>query len=418
MPNIPTMTLKTMQFNPVSFVPAQYEYQVADMNILERSLAQKEARLKEAVQSKGAVDKVLGEIQLKLNPAEATWFEGYKQDIRNKIQSSIDSGDPGNAIIDAQLLGASVAQDPRILGRIRAQEAWTKEITTQQARRDKGEISQNTYDWWVDTYGKYGYIDKSATFKDEHGNYKSKIVENDSWMADIRPVADINWANEAKESFGLVTPSKDSSSSEKGGKTINATGTGSSWTKNSSKAYQKVTIDDIRSVIERKLDSTPDSRRQVEQDFDVKIYEFKKLEQQYQAMSDDDPEKTILGQKLNERKKLLYNNGSLIDYKEYYARMVTNNLLAEGLAYNWEVTSYGKTNSIDNEATNHPIPTPTPNRTPNRTPGSNSDSDLWSGSKVKQKKNYNVNSLNNTAKNISGRINSASTNSKTDEVEQ
>ena len=407
MPDIPTMTLKTMQFNPVSFVPAQYEYKAADMNILERSLAQKEARLKEAVQNKGAVDKVLGELQLKLNPAEANWFETYKQDIRNKIQSSIDAGDPGNAIIDAQLLGSSVAQDPRILGRIRAQEAWTKEITTQQARRDKGEISQNTYDWWVDTHGKYKYTDKLSTFKDENGNYKSKIIEDDSWIADTRPVADINWAVQAKQAFELITPSKDSSSSEKGGKTVNATGTGSSWTKNSSKAYQKVTIDDIRSSIERNLDATPDSRRQVEQDFDVKVYEFKKLEQQYKNMSDYDPEKAILEQKLNERKKLLYNNGSLIDYKEYYARMVTNNLHAEGLAYNWEVTSSGKTNSTDNEATYHPT-------SPNYGGGGSGLGlglglglgSFFGGPMVRQGFGYNFGTLNGSTNGINGRFGS------------
>ena len=225
-------------------------------------------------------------------------------------------------------------------------------------------------------------------------------------MADTRPVADINWAAQSKLAFELITPSKDSSSSEKGGSKINATGTGNSWTEKSSKAYQKVTIDDIRSSIERTLDATPDSRRQVEQDFDVKVYEFKKLKQQYQAMSDNDPEKAILGQKLNERKKLLYNNGSLIDYKEYYARMVVNNLYAEDLAYNWEITSTGNTSSTDDKATYEP-----PTKIPffgfgfDANLGSDADSSL-SGPNVQLggKESNNFNSLNGSTYGITSRF--------------
>jgi len=60
MPNISKMSLKTQQFNPVAFTPAQYEYQAADMSILEKSLAQREARRKEAVQNKSVIDRTLG----------------------------------------------------------------------------------------------------------------------------------------------------------------------------------------------------------------------------------------------------------------------------------------------------------------------------------------------------------------------
>ena len=160
MQEIPTMSLKTVQFNPTVFTPSQYEYKAADMSILERSLAQRETRMKEAAQGKSAVDKALGELELKLNPAEAKWFEGYKQDIRNQIQSSIDSGDYGAAVRDATTLAGSVIQDPRILGRIRSQEAYDTELKTQQARRDKGEIGQNTYDWWVGN-NRYSYTDNT-----------------------------------------------------------------------------------------------------------------------------------------------------------------------------------------------------------------------------------------------------------------
>ena len=34
----------------------------------------------------------------------------------------------------------------------------------------------------------------------------------------------------------------------------------------------------------------------------------------------------------------MFNNGALISYKEYYARMVTNEAYARGLAYDWKTT--------------------------------------------------------------------------------
>ena len=197
MQEIPTMSLKTVQFNPTVFTPTQYEYKAADMSILERSLAQRETRMKEAAQGKSAVDKALGELELKLNPAEAKWFEGYKQDIRNQIQSSIDSGDPGAAVRDATTLAGSVMQDPRILGRIRAQEAYDIELKTQQARRDRGEISQNTFDWWT-ANNTYSYTDN----KDANGNF----IEGSPWKAATRPVKDINWAEHAATAYKLITP--------------------------------------------------------------------------------------------------------------------------------------------------------------------------------------------------------------------
>lgn len=266
MPDISKMSLKTPQFNPVGFTPSQYEYQAADMGILERSLAQKEARMKEAAQNKSAIDRTLGELETKLNPSEAEWFEGYKNNIRNQIQSSIDSGDYGAAVRNATLLAGSVIQDPRILGRIRSQEAYEKELQTQQARRDRGEISQNTYDWWTNK-NKYSYTDNT----DASGNY----IEGSPWKAESTPVKDINWAEQAATAFKLITPKKGSSTRGGGHSTTNADGTGdgNKWSRSSS--TEQITVEDILGNIDELLSATPDGYRQAEQAFDVAMFDLK-----------------------------------------------------------------------------------------------------------------------------------------------
>lgn len=338
MPEIPTLSLKTVQFAPTVFTPSQYEYQAADMGILERSLAQREARMKEAAQNKSAIDRTLGELELKLNPAEAEWFEGYKQDIRNQIQSSIDSGDYGAAVRNATTLAGSVIQDPRILGRIRSQESYTEELKTQQARRDRGEISQNTYDWWV-ANNKYSYTDN----QDGNGNY----VEASPWQAAIRPVKDINWAEHAATAFKLITPKKNTTTRSGGNNTtnVNGTGNGSKWSNSS--GTEQITVEDILGNIDELLSATPDGYRQAEQAYNVAVYDLNRLEAQYNSLSDGNPEKETLGQQLDTRKKLMYKNGSPIGYKEYYARMITDNHYAGTLAYNWTTSSKDNFTSND-----------------------------------------------------------------------
>ena len=395
MQEIPTMSLKTVQFNPTVFTPTQYEYKAADMSILERSLAQREARMKEAAQGKNAIDRTLGELELKLNPAEAKWFEGYKQDIRNQIQSSIDSGDYGAAVRDATTLAGSVIQDPRILGRIRSQEAYDIELKTQQARRNNGDISPNTYDWWV-ANNKYSYTDNT----DASGNY----IEGSPWKAESTPVKDINWAEQAATAFKLITPKKYTSSKGGGSDITNADGTskGSKWSRSSS--TEQITVEDILDNIEYLLSATSDGYRQAEQAWDVAVFDYKRLEQRWKdAVASGSPDATKLGEQLEERKKLMYKNGSPIGYKEYYARMVTDNKYAHKLAYKWTTSGNESFKSNDYQGagsgaggsigTGLGITSPYTQNT-----------GFWKGPNTRWKGTYNINILGNSADNISSRF--------------
>ena len=342
MTEIPTLSLKTVQFQPTVFTPSQYEYKAADMSILERSLAQRETRMKEAAQGKNAIDRTLAELELKLNPAEAKWFEGYKQDIRNQIQSSIDSGDYGAAVRDATTLAGSVIQDPRILGRIRSQEAYDAELKTQQARRNAGEIGQNTYDWWV-ANNKYSYTDNT----DANGNF----IEGSPWKAESTPVKDINWGEQAATAFKLITPKKNTSSKGGGSDITNADGTskGSKWS--SSSGIEQITVEDILDNIEELLSDTSDGYRQAEQAYNVAMFDYKRLEQQWKnAVASGSPDATKLDEQLKKRKEFMYKNGAPIGYKEYYARKVINNHYADTLAYKWATSGKENFSSKDNYA--------------------------------------------------------------------
>lgn len=350
---IPTMSLKAINFNPIAFTPSEYKFQPADMTFLEKSLAQREARMEKASQARSAVDKVLGEIEMTLNPTESKWFEDYKQNIKDQIQYNVDAGNYGAAFRTATELAGSVINDPRILGRKRSQQAYKTEVETQKARRDRGEISQNTFDWW---YAKNQYKYNDA--KDDKGNY----IEGSMWQADTRPTKDINWAEDTAVAFKLITAKKGTTNRAGGEDTTNIDGTGNLTRWHDKESFENVTEQDILDNLEELVGWRPDGYRQIEQAYAVFNFDTKRLENELATLSLDDPRRKDLNDQIEVRQRFTHKNGSSIGYKEYYARMILNNRFAGTLAYDYKTTDTAeyKGNDYQPNITNPNLNNPNP----------------------------------------------------------
>lgn len=325
---IPQMSLK--QATPIqgSFTPIIYTPQTEDLNLLQRSLAQLEARQTSAAEQQTKFNESAAKLQTLVNPEEKQWVYDYINKQSAGFKSSIESGDYGTALRQAAIAGSNLLSTPEAIGRIKAQEEYQQEVKTQQARRDKGEISQNTYDWWIFN-NPYKYED---TY-DSNGN----IIGGSSFVAKSRPVADINWAAQAQAAFQMISPYK-KSITKNPSNIGDITNIENSKLDGYSHATQRINKQDIIDNIKFLLASTPDGYRQAEQAFDVAMFEINKMEERYKELITKDPnsdDAKTLRQKLEVRKNFMYNNGSPIDYKEYYARMVTDNLYADKLAYDW-----------------------------------------------------------------------------------
>lgn len=345
----PQMSLK--QATPIqgSFTPIVYTPQTEDLSLLQRSLAQLEARQTSAAEQQAKFNETATKLQALVNPEEKQWVYDYINKQSAGFKNSIESGDYGTALRQAAVAGSNLLSTPEAIGRIRAQEEYQQEVKTQQARRDKGEISQNTYDWWM-TNNPYKYED---TY-DKNGN----IIGGSSFVAESRPVADINWAAQAQVAFKMITPYKKTTGGinsvtsdklgDKVGGNIVSSEYGYSASSGGTYKVEKVTKQQILDNINNLLSSTPDGYRQAEQAYDVAIFETNKMAKQYEELILKDPTSDKvkeLEQKLEVRRKLMAKNGSPIDYKEYYARMVTDNAFAEGLAYDWrtDITQFSST---------------------------------------------------------------------------
>lgn len=332
---IPTMTLKQATLPQNSFVPQVYTPQTANMSLLANSLAQREARMEKASAQEAAFNETASKLETLVNPNEKQWVYDYLNKQSEGFKNALDAGDYGAAIRQATVAGSNLLKNPEAMGRIQAQEQFKKEQDRQQARVTSGDIKQSTYEWWLKN-NPYKYED----VKDSNGN----IIGGTEYISENTPVKDIDFAAQAIAAFKLLTPYKNTKviGSERGGSDYNDT-ENTTWSRSSvhSKTIEKISKDQILKVMDELIKSNPDGYRAVEQAFDVALYDLKKLQDKYNKAYELDPDSddtSNLKEQLKERERLMFNNGALISYKEYYARMVTNEAYAQGLAYDWKTT--------------------------------------------------------------------------------
>ncbi len=337
MAELPNMSLKALQFNPVAFTPFQYEYKPNDFSILERSLAQREQRMNEAAEAKGAIDVALAETELKLHENDKEWFRNYKENINNKIQSNIDAGNFGVAFRTAKTTAGEVAKDSAILSRIEANTKYLEDEKALNERVKSGEISQDTREWWLATQGSYEnritYDDKGvATLKDT-GPLYNEITDSEIWAAIAK----------------LIPAEKGSSSGQ--GSTTNVDGTGSGW--QSGKSYEKLSKERLQAaVLAYMSDST--NQAKFKQKYDVEKFKAEKLQQEYNSTSDENRRKEIEVELQNSG--MLGANKQIISYEEYLNNKLKNSPWGDLLSYNYVTTTSGSV--TDNQSTK------TGNRTP------------------------------------------------------
>lgn len=334
---IPTMTLKQATLPQNSFVPQVYTPQTADVSLLANSLAQREARMEKASAQEAAFNETASKLETLVNPNEKQWVYNYLNKQSEGFKNALDAGDYGAAVRQATIAGSNLLKNPEAMGRIQAQEQFKKEQDRQQARVTSGDIKQSTYEWWLNN-NPYKYED----VKDTNGN----IIGGTQYISETVPVKDIDFAAQAYAAFKLINPYKNTKITgfDNAGQNYNDT-ENTSWSRSSktSNSRERITKEQILAVMEQLVKSNPDGYRAVEQAFNVAQYDLQKLQDKYEKACNLDPNSDDvknLGEQLDKRKQLMFNNGSPISYKEYYARMVTNELYAQNLAYDWKTTEH------------------------------------------------------------------------------
>lgn len=335
--SVPNLSLKTSQYNPIVYTPTQYVAQTSDLSILERSLSQREARMKEATQQRSALDMALGNIESQLNPAEHNWFNNYKRNINQQIQNSVDLGDFGNAIRTATSLAGTTAKDSAILSRIDANKKYQDWRTNLQSRLDKGEISQDIARWAIEK-NPYEFTETRDMFGNVVGGKLTapkQVYNKIDWGEIAAKAAAFNRPDViGSESGGENTGPAQYDASNGGIKAINGQlGQGSNSWKSGSQ-FEQVTSDEIFNTIGNML-NIPELKQQAIQDYEVSVWNYQK--QLADGILNDTDYRNLIEQGLVQ-------NGSIIPLQQYLNEKA--NLFKDALAYKKRTTSSFKGNGF------------------------------------------------------------------------
>lgn len=330
---LPKYNLATAQFTPVVFEGATYKPEQEDMSLLANSLARLEERERTANEKLSAMDVAFGDIRSKLHQDKDTlqWFNDFSNKYKDQVASYARLGDYGNAINAAVRLGGEAANDAELIGRLKTSKQYEDLDAAQRARINKG-ITQDTYNWWKKN-NKYNHVN----IYDDYGN----VVGAEEIDTPV-PYDDVDFTKLAETAYKLITPdkvAKGSNTSVSSSHSVDGTGSSYSTASGSSRRVEKVRKEDILARMDELLPALPGGFSSVEQAFDVYRDKLDEMKESLKHMTPDTDEYKQQQQKIEERERLMSKNGATItDYKEFCARMVTNELFAQGLAYDWRST--------------------------------------------------------------------------------
>ena len=305
--NINRMSLSTAGFSPVVFSPIEFKPVEANYGTLERSLARQEARQREAVEKQSAVDLVLGDVEFKLHndPETQAWWNAYKDDIKNQIQTAVDTGDYATAINTAVRLAGQIKDDTQLNSRIKANQEYQERVDETHNRRLAGQISPDTERWWL--------ANNQFKYKDVIDENTGNIIGGTSYIDLGTPVADINIAEFTKKAFDLVSPRQTDI------QVTNNDGT-STHDKRIWVTRQSI-IDNLDDI----LDMTPSARNAMFQRYQVEKHIYDELLKDSNVNQD----------RLNQQRQLIEKNGSPVSFKEFCVRMIEQSAISQNLAYDY-----------------------------------------------------------------------------------
>lgn len=351
MPDTLPMRLKTVGLQPIVPTFNQYEYKPEDLSIMERSLANLEARKEKASQVRAAIDTTLAPLKAKMNKAEDKFMEDYTKQISEDIDAAMASGDYGAAIRQGTLSAASIVNDPRVQGRIKAQEEYDKKIASLQARVDAGKVNRLTLNRIL-AENPYKYSDVTDTNGDViGGNYD---------FSGITAYDKIDIPTMAFQALKMNTPVKGSSagSTTSSGGDISGVRNGLPYSADNvpqtgetlhtgqgyDNSWENVTPQRINEVLIQ-LATRTDVRNAIRQDYDDALWELQEKEKQLENLDPTTQEYRNLQDEISLLSQDMYINGSPVDYMDWYTNKIYNDTYGTHLSYDWRFSK--TTNSYD-----------------------------------------------------------------------
>lgn len=260
------------------YVPRRLNVQGPSIEVFSHALDKIDARHKEALAERNKIMAAVG--QLDLNEAEDEFKIDYIRDIQNKIDAASEFGGYSTALTTATQLAGNVLTDPRITGRIKAQQEYKAAKDRVQARTDIGQV---TKDRWLEE-NPYTYQDKY----DANGN----VVGGTGFKANWNPVRRVDLTDIYKRVKDLVATEAGGSENamfldENMQLTNDITKGFYGMAVKRGTTWERLSEDKLKQAFDSIFKQTPDALESVMQDRDDRIWQYNK--------SDDEGKKAFIG---------------------------------------------------------------------------------------------------------------------------
>lgn len=353
MPNIDFPTLKTIQLPQSTIQFAQYTPQVMDTTLARNNLDKLVAASEQANKARSAYTQALGKKAASLNPSDAAWFKENIEDVAFKEIENIAStgfyGDLNNRITT---LAGELANNKGLIGRLNANAEYNKLLAQQNDRLKRGEIDQLAYDRWLEQ-NPYSYVPSMQNGVESIGKLADlTTLQNTIDFQTIfeRAAKDVEYEqyqSQRSEPDTSLKPKKIESLSVEDMELVASGKTSStpSVIGHTTRGYQYTRKRSERIIANvRQLLTNPTINLQLQQRFQDTTWQLKKMQDKYDNMSYDNPEKQKLANEIKQYKDstLKYNGKYLTDddFEKWVEMNIENSEYAKNLSYNRIADSY------------------------------------------------------------------------------
>lgn len=291
--SLPRLSLtKPTSFTPVRFTPVYSEIKTPDVNILANSLKTMEQRRYTAAEQMAKVNETISKVSTMLHNDEETqdWFNGVKADTIDRIQSSINEGNYGQAIFDSIQQASKLLTRPDVEGRIRANAAYEefrKGVNSANISDDQKQylLATNPY-YYFDRYeGETEEEAKQNRTQEKElalaGNpvfHNSPIVGGTSWTPNQNAVAEHDISEVLKSAMEIITADKGKGYSLafrdlNGNETTEANSDGYYYAKRGS-TWERLDAAIIEQAMNRIMASNPAYRDSFNRQYDIMKWKY------------------------------------------------------------------------------------------------------------------------------------------------
>lgn len=242
------------------YVPRRLNVQGPSIEVFSHALDKIDARHKEALAERNKIMAAIG--QLDLNEAEDEFKIDYIRDIQNQIDAASEFGGYSTALTTATQLAGNVLADPKITGRVRAQQNYKNFVETTRKRTD---ISDDIKDWAI-AKNPYHYEDKI----DANGN----VIGGSKWEPGVTPVSTVSNA-------AILDKVKSWVEADEGSSVSNIRFDGNDVAYQVKNEWKRLTADKLQKALDLAFETVPGAKASLHQDYQV-------AEWKYNNLSDDE----------------------------------------------------------------------------------------------------------------------------------